>query len=247
MPALRVGNASFVSIRVDETGDGIQGIAFEAVVDEEERRAAGGGLGFANDGCGGGASVRIDGTFSSTGWTLDRLVVASAWAEQEPGGQEIARARLGHGRLSETAGIRAHKLKRWATPRRRTLVEVVGVKELGAADFDGVRPASGQLVEECVEGGGEIASAGEIGIVELREFKHEQADQRADGFARAEEFLGEPGGVEEVWVHRPGPGAKACELGESFYRDGFGHLEGERKVDGTWLASDSSQRGVGKV
>jgi hypothetical protein len=153
---------------VQSRGEGVGGIAFEAVVDEGVAGAGGGsGLAAMDEMLEGGPGFFVGFFGFGVGLEIfDGLLVGAAGAEEEAGGEEVGGEGAGHLHLLFDGGHFGPAVKDVGDVVRAENVEVFGAEEIGVADFDGVLPVGRKLAEEGVERGEEVSQAREVGGVE---------------------------------------------------------------------------------
>ena len=112
----------------------------------------------------------------------------------------------------------------------REALEVFRLEPVPVPHLHPKRPALGELAQELVEVGDEVAAMLVVGRPEPGKLKHQQPDIGTDGFARLDERLHEQIGVEEINVCFTGLLAEPVQLGELLDGDGVGDLQAEQKV-----------------
>ncbi|MFM1945093.1 MAG: hypothetical protein RI897_4075 [Verrucomicrobiota bacterium] len=234
---------------LDHGGDGIGGIAFEAVIDEDEGFAVWGGsamldeLGAGLAGFGEGFAGLVIGLEG-----LDGLGVFASGFEEEACGDEVG---VGDGvRELELFVDGRHGVPGVVDVGDVVFLEageVVGDEPVAVTDFDTVGPVGRELGEEGIEIGEEIASLGVVSGPEAGEFEDDEADLAADLGAGFEEARGEEVGVEEVGVGLAGARAEAFEVGEFADCDGVGDFESELEVWGDLFGEVGEVLGSGEV
>lgn len=107
-------------------------------------------------------------------------------------------------------------------------LEILRLEPVPIPDLDAVCPTFWQLAQELVEISHEVAPVLVVGRPEPRKLKHEEADIRADGFARVQERLREQAGVEKVLVRFACQVTEAIQVRDLLDRDGVGLWKGAR-------------------
>lgn len=215
---------------LEDGGDGSQGGTFEAVVDVDVGPAGSGLLEAGEDhvdddlACGGIGVLDLGIGLE----TFHGFGIAPTGAQEESGAEAF-----GMGTTSRSQPLlfdRRHGfpgIVHVNHPMAGEGVEVIRVEERAVPDLDPVIPAGGELTEETVEVGDEIASASVVAGMEVGELEHEQADLVAMDGAGGEESVPEEVGVEEVGVDLALTRAEPREFREVPQGDVVGDLEGK--------------------
>jgi len=162
---------------------------------------------------------------------LHRFFIFAAWLEEEPGCDEI--------RVCSTAP-EFHLLvyRRHFGPRVEDMGDVVAGKTIKVfwlepvlvSHFDAVGPAFWELGKERVQRCDKIPAMLVICGIKPGEFKHDEADVRADRFAWFQEGALKHLGVQEMFIRCSGPVSKTWQVWEFLHRNFVGNLEPELKV-----------------
>lgn len=234
---------------LDHGGDGIGGIAFEPVIDEDKGFTVWGGLALLDE-LGAGLAGFGEG-FAGLVIGLEGLyglgVFASGFQEEACGDEVGVGEGVGELDLLVDRGHGIPGIEDVSDAVFLEAGEVIGDEPVAVTDFDAVGPVGRKFTEEGVEVGEEVASLAVVGGPEAGEFEEDDPDVGADLAAGFEEAGGEEVGVEEVGIGLACAGAEAVEVGEFADGDGVGDFESELEVCGDLFGEVQEVLGAGEV